>query len=107
MRTVARVLAGDRHAFRELVDRHSRSIFRLGFRVTGSEHDAGVSAEVCKAVRGNRGFCGSLGEEMQTKTTTASLGKHNAPAEAGVRAVLGPHQGNIAYRQSRLALWEL
>jgi len=37
---VARVLAGDRDAFRELVERHSRSIFRLAYRMTGNEHDA-------------------------------------------------------------------
>jgi RNA polymerase sigma-70 factor, ECF subfamily len=37
---VAEVLAGDREAFRGLVDRHSRSIFRLAFRMTGNEQDA-------------------------------------------------------------------
>lgn len=37
---VQQVLAGDRDAFRALVDRHSRSIFRLAYRMTGNEHDA-------------------------------------------------------------------
>lgn len=37
---VAAVRAGDRDAFRLLVERHSRSIFRLAFRMTGNEHDA-------------------------------------------------------------------
>lgn len=37
---VQQALAGDRDAFRVLVDRHSRSIFRLAFRMTGNEHDA-------------------------------------------------------------------
>ena len=37
---VARVRAGDREAFRVLVDRHARTIFRLACRMTGSEHDA-------------------------------------------------------------------
>ena len=37
---VQQALAGDRDAFRELVDRHSRSIFRLAYRMTGNEHDA-------------------------------------------------------------------
>lgn len=37
---VARARAGDADAFRTLVDRHSRSLFRLAFRITGSEHDA-------------------------------------------------------------------
>lgn len=37
---VAHVLAGDRDAYRVLVERHSRSIFRLAFRMTGNEQDA-------------------------------------------------------------------
>jgi RNA polymerase sigma-70 factor, ECF subfamily len=37
---VAQVLAGDRDAFGQLVERHSRTIFRLGFRMTGNEDDA-------------------------------------------------------------------
>ena len=37
---VAQAVAGDREAFRALVERHSPSIFRLAFRMTGNEHDA-------------------------------------------------------------------
>ena len=37
---VAAVRAGDRDAFRPLVEKHSRTIFRLGFRMTGNEQDA-------------------------------------------------------------------
>lgn len=37
---VARVREGDSDAFRVLVDRHSRSIFRLAFRMVGNEQDA-------------------------------------------------------------------
>jgi len=37
---VARARDGDSDAFRLLVDRHSRSIFRLACRMTGSEQDA-------------------------------------------------------------------
>ncbi len=37
---VARARDGDGDAFRLLVERHSRSVFRLAFRMTGNEHDA-------------------------------------------------------------------
>jgi RNA polymerase sigma-70 factor (ECF subfamily) len=37
---LARALAGDRDAFRVLVERHSRTLFRLAFRMTGNEQDA-------------------------------------------------------------------
>jgi RNA polymerase sigma-70 factor (ECF subfamily) len=38
--TVARARAGDGEAFRALVERNSRSIFRLAYRMTGNEQDA-------------------------------------------------------------------
>ncbi len=37
---VERTLAGDREAFRVLVDRHSRNVYRLAYRMTGNQHDA-------------------------------------------------------------------
>lgn len=37
---VAQVRRGDREAFRELVERHSRALFRLGHRMTGNNQDA-------------------------------------------------------------------
>ncbi len=37
---VAEVLAGNRDAFRALVERHSRSIFRLAYRMLSNEQDA-------------------------------------------------------------------
>lgn len=37
---VAQVLAGDRDAFREVVERHSQTLFRLAYRMTGNEQDA-------------------------------------------------------------------
>ena len=36
---VERTLAGDRDAFRELVERHSQNVFRLAYRLTGNRHD--------------------------------------------------------------------
>lgn len=38
--TVALARTGDHDAFRVLVERYSRSVFRLAFRMTGNEHDA-------------------------------------------------------------------
>jgi RNA polymerase sigma-70 factor (ECF subfamily) len=37
---ITRTQRGDREAFRVLVDRHARPVFRLAFRMTGSETDA-------------------------------------------------------------------
>jgi RNA polymerase sigma-70 factor (ECF subfamily) len=37
---IARVQTGDSDAFRTLVERHGRNVFRLAFRMTGNETDA-------------------------------------------------------------------
>jgi RNA polymerase sigma-70 factor (ECF subfamily) len=37
---VTRARSGDSDAFRTLVERHSRSVFRLAYRMTGNEQDA-------------------------------------------------------------------
>src|SRR3977135_799701 len=37
---LARARQGDTDAFRVLVERHSRSLFRLAYRMTGNEQDA-------------------------------------------------------------------
>ena len=37
---VERTLAGDRDAYRVLVERHSANLFRLAYRMTGNRHDA-------------------------------------------------------------------
>jgi RNA polymerase sigma-70 factor, ECF subfamily len=37
---VERTLAGDRDAYRVLVERHSHNVFRLAYRMTGNRHDA-------------------------------------------------------------------
>ena len=38
--TLDRARQGDSEAFRALVERHSRTVFRLAFRMTGNEQDA-------------------------------------------------------------------
>ena len=37
---IERTLAGDRDAFRVLVERHSHNVYALAFRMTGNNHDA-------------------------------------------------------------------
>ena len=37
---LARARQGDSDAFRVLVERHSRAVFRLAYRMTGNEQDA-------------------------------------------------------------------
>jgi len=37
---VERTLAGDRDAYRVLVERHSRAVHRMAYRMTGNPHDA-------------------------------------------------------------------
>jgi RNA polymerase sigma-70 factor, ECF subfamily len=37
---VERTLAGEREAYRVLVERHSRNVYRLAYRMTGNSHDA-------------------------------------------------------------------
>ena len=37
---IARARRGDADAFRELVDRHSRAVFRVAYRITGATEDA-------------------------------------------------------------------
>lgn len=37
---IARAKAGDSNGFQSLVERHSRSVFRLAYRMTGNESDA-------------------------------------------------------------------
>src|SRR5262249_27143664 len=37
---VERTLGGDRDAYRILVERHSKNVYRLAYRVAGNSHDA-------------------------------------------------------------------
>src|SRR5437660_11408108 len=37
---VSRARSGDADAFRQLVERHSKPMFRVAYRMTGNEHDA-------------------------------------------------------------------
>jgi RNA polymerase sigma-70 factor (ECF subfamily) len=55
---VARVCGGDDEAFRVLVERHSRSIYRSAFRITGNAADADdvVQETFLRAYRAARGF---------------------------------------------------
>lgn len=58
---VLRAKAGDRDAFREIVEMHSRHVFGLAFRMTGNEQDAEdvVQETFLKAYRGIGRFEGA------------------------------------------------
>ncbi len=58
---VLRAKAGDRDAFREIVEAHSRHVFGLAFRMTGNEEDAEdvVQETFLKAYRGFARFEGA------------------------------------------------
>ena len=45
IKTIKQILAGDRDAYRVLMDRHFPAVFRLAFRVTGDEADAEEAAQ--------------------------------------------------------------
>jgi RNA polymerase sigma-70 factor, ECF subfamily len=57
---VARARAGDREAFRSLVEKHSPNVFRLAYRITRNEEDAedAVQETFLKAYRSLPGFAG-------------------------------------------------
>jgi len=57
---VSRARAGDADAFRELVERHGRSLFRLAFLMTGNQQDAEdvVQESFLRAFRQLEGFDG-------------------------------------------------
>lgn len=63
---VAQVLGGDRDAYRGLVERHSRAVFRLAYRMMGNEQDAEdvVQETFLKAYRSLKNF-----EERSTFST--------------------------------------
>ena len=60
---VARARAGDREAFRILVETHSPAVFRLAYRMTGHEEDAEdvVQETFLKAYRSLPNFQGKAG----------------------------------------------
>ncbi|MEW5700755.1 MAG: RNA polymerase sigma factor [Candidatus Zixiibacteriota bacterium] len=55
---VAEIRAGNVDAFRPVVERHSQTLFRLAYRLTGNEHDAEdiVQESLMKAYRDMRRF---------------------------------------------------
>ena len=82
---VARARAGDREAFRILVERHSRNIFRLAFRITRSEEDAEdvVQETFLKAYRSLPGFAG----HSEFSTWIHSIAAHCAVDQLRRRAL--------------------
>ena len=91
---VAKARSGDRDAFRALVERHSRGLFRLAYRMTGNQQDAEdvVQESFLRAYRqlGNFDERASFGTWIYRIVTNCSLdvvrsrkrrAEHFAPAE--------------------------
>jgi RNA polymerase sigma-70 factor (ECF subfamily) len=74
---VSRARAGDADAFRELVERHSRPLFRLAFLMTGNQQDAEdvVQESFLRAYRQIDGFDGraAFGTWMHRIAANCSL----------------------------------
>ncbi|HEV8268637.1 MAG TPA: RNA polymerase sigma factor [Thermoanaerobaculia bacterium] len=85
---VARVLSGEEEAFRALVERHGRNVFRLSYRLTGSEEDAEdvVQETFIRAYRSLPRFEGKseFGSWLYRITTNCALDllRKRAPAAA-------------------------
>jgi RNA polymerase sigma-70 factor (ECF subfamily) len=88
---VARARAGDREAFRILVEKHSRDVFRLAFRMTRSEEDAEdvVQETFLKAYRSLPRFAGRSGFSTWLHAIAANcaldLLRRRAQREQGTR----------------------
>lgn len=107
---VLRAKAGDRDAFREIVEAHARQVFALAYRMTGNEQDAEdvVQETFLKAYRGLGRFRGAsevstwlhriaancavdLLRRRRDARETAPLPGEDAPAEA-VQEAAGPEE---------------
>jgi RNA polymerase sigma-70 factor (ECF subfamily) len=92
---VERARAGDREAFQGLVEKHSRNVFRLGFRMTGNEEDAEdvVQETFLKAYRSLDRFAGQA--EFSTwlhriaANCAVDLLRRRVPRQAQIRAEEG------------------
>src|SRR5437764_15482706 len=100
---VAKARSGDADAYRVLVERHSRALFRLAFRMTGNESDAEdvVQESFLRAYRqlGNFDQRASFGTWLYRIASNCSLdlgrrrkrrSEHLAPA-APEKDGLSPH----------------
>lgn len=92
---VARARAGDRDAFQALVEKHSRNVFQLAFRMTGNEEDAEdvVQETFLKAYRNLQRFAGQA--EFSTwlhriaANCAVDLLRRRAPRQAETRTAEG------------------
>src|SRR5262252_4208854 len=92
---VERARAGDREAFQGLVERHSRNVFRLAFRMTGNEEDAEdvVQETFLKAYRSLERFAGNAEFSTWVHRIAANcavdLLRRRVPRQAGARTAEG------------------
>src|SRR5260370_1246625 len=109
---LARARQGDSEAFRVLIERHSRSVFRLAYRMTGNEQDAEdvVQESFLRAYRqlGRFESRANFGTWLYRITANCSVdlmrtkqSPHDMPRgarEAGARGVPGPRSSARARR---------
>lgn len=108
---VLRAKAGDRDAFREIVESHARNVFALAYRMTGNEQDAEdvVQETFLKAYRGLGRFRGAsevstwlhriaancavdLLRRRRDARETAPLADEDPPAEVRLEEAAGPEE---------------
>ena len=105
---VERTLAGDRNAYRVLVDRYSLYLYRLAYRMTGNSHDAEevVQEAFLRAYQKLKQFAGNsnfgtwvyriaanyaIDRIRQRNVEESAPGQHQAgPAKTGRKSIRWP-----------------
>src|SRR5262244_2255459 len=84
---VERTLAGDRDAYRILVERHSQNVYRLAYRMAGNSHDAsrglrhgrvpGSRREIPRSASGRGSETDPLARRKRSAPSPTRLGRRN------------------------------
>src|SRR3954452_25322236 len=97
---VSRARAGDADAFRQLVERHSKPMFRVAYRMTGNEHDADdvVQETFLRAYRQLRNFeeRANFGTWLHRIAVNCSLDLLRARGRADKHSGVDPEAAELA-----------